>query len=89
MSLLDVRKVVIQVEETRRELDQPVEPPARKVVAAAVIRNPYAGRFVEDLSPLYELGAEVAELLAARAVKALAANGALMEPRGCNRGQSF
>ena len=29
------------------------------VTVAAVIRNPYAGRYVEDLSPLYDLGAEV------------------------------
>jgi hypothetical protein len=43
VSLLDVRKLVIQVEETRRELDQPVDPPTQKVVAAAVISNPYAG----------------------------------------------
>ena len=73
MSLLDVRKVVTQVEEVHRELDRTVEPPVRKVVAAAVIRNPYAGRFVEDLSPLYDLGAEVAELLATCAMAALGA----------------
>lgn len=71
MSLLDVRRLVTQVEETRREAGRAVEPPARKAVAAAVIANPYAGRYVEDLAPLYELGAEVAELLAANAVAAL------------------
>lgn len=72
MSLLDVRKVVVQLEETTREAGQKVEPPARKVVAAAVIANPFAGRYVDDLTPLYALGAEVAELLAGRAVDALA-----------------
>ncbi len=71
MSLLEVRKVVVQVEETLRELGREVSPPTRKVTVAAVIRNPYAGRYVEDLSPLYELGAEVAELIAPRAVAAL------------------
>lgn len=71
MSLLDVRKVVVQLEETRREAGRQVEPPTRKVVAAAVVANPYAGRYVDDLAPLYELGAEVAELLAARAMAAL------------------
>jgi hypothetical protein len=71
VSLLDVRKVVVQVEEIHREAEQPVDPAARKVVAAAVIRNPYAGRYVEDLEPLYELGAEVATLLAGRAVGVL------------------
>jgi len=72
MSLLDVRKVVVQLEETNREGGRQVEPPTRKVVAAAAIANPYAGRYVEDLTPLYALGAEVAELLARRAIEVLA-----------------
>jgi len=71
MSLLKLRKLVIQLEETSREMDRPVNPPTRKVIVAAVIANPFAGRYVEDLSPLYELGGEVAGLLAGRAVKAL------------------
>ena len=71
MSLLQVRKLVIQLEETQREAGRAVSPPARKVTVAVVIANPYAGRYVEDLSPLYDLGAEVATLLAARGVAAL------------------
>jgi hypothetical protein len=71
MSLLDVRKILVQLEETNREAGQHVQPAARKVVAAAVIANPYAGRYIADLTPLYELGAEVAELLAARAMATL------------------
>jgi Amino acid synthesis len=82
VSLLVVRKLVVQVEETRRELDREVEPPVAKVVAAAVIRNPYAGRYVEDLSPLYELGAQVAELLAGRAVQALGVEPGAVEAYG-------
>jgi hypothetical protein len=71
MSLLQVRKWVVQFEEIEREAGRAVSPPARKVTVAAVITNPYAGRYVEDLSPLYDLGAEVAALLAARGVAAL------------------
>jgi len=67
----EIRKVVIQVEETHREAGRAVEPPTRKVVAAAVVTNPYAGRYVEDLEPLYDLGAEVSGYLAERAVAAL------------------
>jgi hypothetical protein len=67
----DIRKVVIVVEETLREGGRAVDPPTRKVVAAAVLTNPYAGRYVEDLEPLYDLGGEVAGYLAARAVAAL------------------
>lgn len=71
MSLLQVRKLVIQVEEIWREMERAVEPPSRKVTVAAVIANPYAGKYVQDLSPLYALGAEVGKLLAERGVAAL------------------
>ena len=67
----EIRKIVVQVEETLRDAGRAVDPPTRKVVAAAVVTNPYAGRFVEDLAPLYDLGAEVSGLLAERAVAAL------------------
>jgi len=67
----EIRKLVSLREETVLEAGRPVEPPARKVVVAAVIANPCAGRFVEDLAPLYDLGAEVAAVLADRAVAAL------------------
>ena len=71
MSLLKIRKIVIQLEETSEEMGQPVSPPSRKVTAAAVIHNPYAGKYVADLEPLYDLGAEIGGLLAERGVRAL------------------
>jgi hypothetical protein len=40
MSLLHVRKLVVQLEETHREAGRPVDPPTGKVVAAAAIANP-------------------------------------------------
>jgi hypothetical protein len=66
-----VRKLVVHVEEIRREVGRPVDPPARKAVAAAVIENPYAGRYDESLDALVDLGATVGRLLAERAVAAL------------------
>ena len=71
MSLLQWRKMVVQLEETVAEMGREVTPPARKVTVGVVIKNPYAGRFVEDLTPLYGLGAEVAELIARRGVQVL------------------
>lgn len=71
MSLLQLRKLVVQLEEIHAEMGLAVDPPSRKVVVAAVIENPYAGRYVEDLSPLYDLGAEVGDLIARRGVQAL------------------
>jgi len=52
-----IRKLTVFVEETRREMDRPVDPPTRKAAAVAVIRNPFAGRYVEDLSELIETAA--------------------------------
>jgi hypothetical protein len=46
--------------------------PLRKVAAVAVIVNPYAGRYVEDLGPLIEASAGLGKLLADMAMAALA-----------------
>ena len=54
-----------------REAEQEVQPPTCKVIAAAVIHNPYAGQYVHDLRPLYVLGAEVSRVLVERALGAL------------------
>jgi hypothetical protein len=67
----DIRKIVTVVEETRRELGREIDPPARQAAAIAVIRNPYAGRFSQDLARLEEAGAELGAILVQRAVAAL------------------
>ncbi len=67
----DIRKIAIFVEETCREAGQTISPPTRKAVAAAVIANPCAGKYVEDLSDLIEIGAELGGLLGEKCVAAL------------------
>ena len=71
MSALSIRKIVVQSEEIHREGDREIKWPTLKVVAAAVIDNPFAGSYVEDLEPLYDLGAEVSQILAEKAVSGL------------------
>jgi hypothetical protein len=66
-----IRKLCTFVEEIHSEMGQEIAPPTRKAVAVAVIENPFVGRYVEDLSPLMEIGAELGALLGARAVAAL------------------
>ncbi len=66
-----IRKLTVFVEETRREMDRPVDPPTRKAAAVAVIRNPFASRYVEDMYELIEIGAELGGLLGRRCVEAL------------------
>ncbi len=66
-----IRKIAIFVEETHREAGQRIDPPTRKAVAAAVIENPFAGEFVEDLGALMDIGAELGGLLGEKCVAAL------------------
>jgi hypothetical protein len=77
-----IRKIVVVVDETLMEMDHAVTPPIRRAAAIAVIENPFAGRFVEDLSPLIEMGEELGQLLSARAVAALGIEGARCESYG-------
>ncbi|WP_109465386.1 amino acid synthesis family protein [Albibacillus kandeliae] len=66
-----IRKLVVWVEETHREGGREIAPPTRKAVAAAVIQNPFAGVYAQDLSDLVEIGAELGDLLGRRCVAAL------------------
>ncbi|AXF17594.1 amino acid synthesis family protein [Paraburkholderia caledonica] len=66
-----LRKLVVQVDETRIEMGQNVDPPARRAVAIAVIDNPYAGRYEAKLDALIEAGEELGALLGKRCVEAL------------------
>ncbi|MFQ3622112.1 MAG: amino acid synthesis family protein [Acetobacteraceae bacterium] len=66
-----IRRLTVVLEETHREADLPIHPPTRKAAAIAVIGNPFAGRHVEDLAELVEVGAMLGRLLAERAVAAL------------------
>ena len=71
MAKLEIRKVVIQVDETHRELEKLLSSPTIKAVSAAVIKNPFSKTYVEDLEPLYDIGAEVGGYLAEKCVKLL------------------
>src|SRR5450432_301351 len=66
-----IRKIVTVVEETRLEMGQAVTPPTRRAAAVAVIENPFACKYVEDLSDLIQIGEELGGLLTQRAVAAL------------------
>jgi len=66
-----IRKLVVEVDEIRLENGRPVDPPARKALAMAVIENPYAGRYVENLDELVQIGEELGGLLGTRCVQAL------------------
>ncbi len=68
---MQVRTVIVERVESRREGGRELEQPTLKVVAAAVVANPHAGASAEDLDALEAIGAEVAALLVAEALAAL------------------
>jgi hypothetical protein len=68
---VNVRKTVLLREAIQSDLFGEACVPITRVVAAAVIQNPFAGRFVEDLSPLFEIGGQLGERLTNEAVRLL------------------
>lgn len=67
----NIRKLIVQVDEIHREMNQPVNPPTRRALAMAVIDNPCAGRYVDNLDELVMLGEELGGLLGRKCVEAL------------------
>ena len=66
-----IRKIIVQVEETLQEMGRAVSPPTRRALAMAVIANPYAGRYSENLDELIAIGEELGALLGQKCVQAL------------------
>lgn len=77
-----IRKIAVNVEETHREINRAISPATRKAVAVAVIENPFAGVYQEDLSDLMEIGAELGDLLGRKCVEALGIDPAQAESYG-------
>ena len=67
----EIRKIAVFTEELRTEMGRVIDPPTRKAAAVAVIRNPFAGQYVDDLADLIEIGAELGGLLGRKCVEAL------------------
>jgi len=71
--VIQVRKTVFLSEVIETDSFGTPCAPVTRVAAAAVFRNPLAGRFENDLSPLFEIGAELGQRLAEQAVGLLKA----------------
>lgn len=68
---MEIRKLVTMIDEVRLEGGRPVAPPIRRVISAAVLSNPLAGRYVEDLSELVDASVDLSVLLSTSAVSQL------------------
>lgn len=69
----ELRKTFVAVDEILAEQDRSSGPPLVKAAAAAVIRNPFAKRFGDDLAELMAWGKPLAELIGGKAMLALGA----------------
>ncbi len=70
---MPTRKVLFVKEQVLSEAGSPAPRPVCRVAAIAVIDNPFAGGFPEDLSPLFDIGAALGEELMPAAVEMLEA----------------
>ena len=77
-----IRKIAVFLEEVHSEMGRAIHPPTRRAAAVAVIENPFAGKYVEDLSDLMTIGEELGGLLTQRAVDALGIPGPTAESYG-------
>ena len=67
----NIRKIIVQVDEVHIEMGCPVNPPTRRALAMAVIDNPYAGRYSQNLDELVAIGEELGQLLGDKCIHAL------------------
>ncbi|MCG7505860.1 amino acid synthesis family protein [Mesorhizobium retamae] len=77
-----IRRIITVVEEVRTEGSRRVDPPTRRAAAIAVIHNPYAGQYVDDLAELVAVGEALGDLLPRRAMAALGIAGDEVESFG-------
>ena len=69
--MVEIRKIITTREVVLSELGVAAPRPVARAVGMAVIANPFAGRFVDDLQPLFEAGAMLGEQLMPELVKLL------------------
>jgi len=68
---MDIRKTILIKETIAADAFGKACNPITRVVAVAVIQNPFAGKFVENLSPLFHIGGQLGERLMGDAVNLL------------------
>ncbi len=69
---MKIQRILTFFDEIRNAAGHHAEPPLRKSAAVAIVQNPFAGRYVEDLSPLVTASEAVGREICAIAVALLA-----------------
>lgn len=68
---LSIRKLYTFIEDVLSEAGRPASPVLRKVAAVAIVRNPHAGEYVQDLKPMIDASEELGRELSKIALQAL------------------
>jgi hypothetical protein len=71
---MEIRKIVTIVEDTLIDGEKKAAKPIRKAACIAVIKNPYAGKYEDDLTPLIDFSDEIGKVISERAALALGAD---------------
>ncbi len=66
---MDLRKISCFQEVLYKEAGEAAKQPVTRVCAVGIIRNPFAGQYIEDLATLFDLGEQLGERLTAEAMK--------------------
>ncbi|MEQ1805016.1 MAG: amino acid synthesis family protein [Burkholderiaceae bacterium] len=74
---VNVRKCVLNVEEVWHDGGPRSDQPLQRGSIAAVLRNPYAGRYVADIQPMMEALKPLGRAMAAQLIDALGGPGAI------------
>ena len=71
MAIVKIRKLVTTVDEIHSEMGKIISPPTRRAAAVAVIQNPFAEFYQENLEDLMSIGEQLGSLLGKRCIEAL------------------
>jgi hypothetical protein len=82
MAPVAVRKMLVQVEEVFHEGGPPPPDPLRRAAVLAVIDNPFAGRFVDDIQPFMDDLRPLGREMAARLLAVLGGDAAVVQGYG-------
>jgi hypothetical protein len=79
---VNIRKLVVVTEQINTEARRALDRPTTRAAAIAVVTNPFAARYEEDLTELIDIGEQLGRLLGERAAAALPGGAATVESYG-------
>ena len=85
---MEIRRQLTIEDEILMEGGKSVGPPVKKVTAMVVIANPFAGRYVEDLREMIEMGEKLGGILAERILKVIDPKDVESYGKGCIVGEA-